>query len=406
MLHSEIYRSGASSETSIFDFLNAVPRAEERQKRLPAFESKRRKDRKKRPSGDKLELSIELGAEGSESEHEVVPEPASIADLLVDAASLSVVDDQAREQADANDWIVPKADGKRRPEATSGSKAQQKDAAEAVRRRGQQVPQRRNSGSKVSAVEKVVVDKTPVADKTKRGNGLPPNGTPSNGSVAHSSPLQTQGSNGKAWTKAVHPPPESPLPLPLVLPAPSPYRSRTALETPSPPVVPRRQRGPQDDFGTALAQSLHSQGPRVGQQLLPPLPAPATREQSSTITIALMVRCANFSPSHSLSVRVAPSHLGRFEPAKALAMRRSIADSSMWVLTLRVPQFAMGAEFVYKYFVFEGVAGEVLEEAGEPRRIYLADKDTVSGVEQEDFFSAASLVMVGLQDSFAFHTGP
>ena len=138
-------------------------------------------------------------------------------------------------------------------------------------------------------------------------------------------------------------------------------------------MLARRQRGPQDDY------SLPIQPPSLpSQPVVPDVLAPS----AAAVTIALMVRT---NPGHSYSIRVRAVNPQHDIPAKYLNMRRSIVDPVMWLLTLRVPQFACGAHFLYKYEAMEG-GRSILEESGEPRRIYLGDKDCSLAVEQEDFF--------------------
>jgi hypothetical protein len=69
-------------------------------------------------------------------------------------------------------------------------------------------------------------------------------------------------------------------------------------------------------------------------------------------------------------------------------------DPGLWVLTLRVPQYTYGSEFVYKYFALDSHSRAVFEEPGEPRRIFLGDKDSLLAVEQEDIFAVAIAVLV------------
>lgn len=138
----------------------------------------------------------------------------------------------------------------------------------------------------------------------------------------------------------------------------------------------RRQRGPPDNFGTAQAgrQSVSS--------------CLSNHDNLAQITVALMVRCSVL-PCQTFTMRVASAYQGLYDFEKSLPMRRSIVDPCLWVLTLRVPQYIYGSEFVYKYFAWDSCSRAVFQEPGEPRRIYLGDKDTALGVEQEDAFAVA-----------------
>jgi hypothetical protein len=143
-------------------------------------------------------------------------------------------------------------------------------------------------------------------------------------------------------------------------------------------VVSRRPRGPQDDFGSALTPATQMNA------------AFAAFDANAMITIALLVRCPAVADSpQPLTLRVASAYRGQYDLARSLPMRRSIVDPAMWVLTLRVPQYTHGAEFLYKYFVVDGNGCAALEEPGEPRRIFLGDKDCLLPLEQEDLFAAA-----------------
>jgi hypothetical protein len=114
------------------------------------------------------------------------------------------------------------------------------------------------------------------------------------------------------------------------------------------------------------------------------------------VALILTVHCTFISAAQILSVKVVSELFGGPDAYHAQPMRRSMANPSLWGLTVHVPRDHR--EFIYKYIVRDA-ARRLWCEAGRPHAVRIAgQKERERGgaleveIEVEDVFQSAELI--------------